>query len=401
VLVGWLSRRRQVVAELNDAAVKKREVGSVIWQMSDQLTLPQNPLRPITSDALALTNAAVWRCTVIISETIGLLPLDAFRRREGVRQPVDPTPSMLASPGGPLVHRSSWMAQVVLSLLHHGNAYIWLAPPSWDGYPTSGLVVHPERVKWDATRGQFRILTGDGNLFASPWPLGRLLHIPGITIPGQVEGIGVLRAHGRTHLALADVTREYAANTYSAGIPPTYLHTKVTDPTEDEVEALQDRWDERFGPSGTRRGKIPVFTESVEPKTLGWSPTDAGIIEARRMSVDDVAMLFGVPAALLNVPSNSLTYATTVHRRRELVDLALMPWITRIEQSMSSLYPRGTEVKFNVDAFLRADTAERYAAYTAALDGGWLTRDEVRALEDLPPLPETVAADPTVEVEQQ
>jgi HK97 family phage portal protein len=144
-----------------------------------------------------------------------------------------------------------------------------------------------------------------------------------------------------------------------------------------------------------------VFTESVEPKTLGWSPTDAGIIEARRMSVDDVAMLFGVPAALLNVPSNSLTYATTVHRRRELVDLALMPWITRIEQAMSSLYPRGTEVKFNVDAFLRADTAERYAAYTAALDGGWLTRDEVRALEDLPPLPETVAADPTVEVEQQ
>jgi HK97 family phage portal protein len=391
-----LLRRDAVAPE----AVRTREVGQLVWQMGDQLSLPVNPLRPITEDHIALTHSAVWRCSVIITETIGMLPMDAYRKRGDVREPIEPTPSMLTSPGGPVVSRSSWVAQVVMSLLHHGNAYVWLAPPSWDGYPTTGIVLHPTIVKWDWQRGQFRIKTVNGEVYSSAWPLGRLLHIPGITIPGRVEGVGVLQAHGRTTLALADVTREYQANTYSAGIPPTYLHTTL-DPTEDEVEALQTRWDERFGPSGAKRGKIPVFTESVEPKSLGWSPTDAGIVEARRMSVDDVAMVFGVPAALLNVPSNSLTYATTVHRRRELVDLALMPWLVRIEQALSSLFPRGTEVKFNVDAFLRADTEDRYKAYSMALDAGWMTVNEVRALEDLQPLPEPAAAPaPTEEVDE-
>jgi len=55
-------------------------------------------------------------------------------------------------------------------------------------------------------------------------------------------------------------------------------------------------------------------------------------------------------------------------------------------------------MRVNLDSYLRANTTDRYAAYTQALDPetGWMTRDEVRALEELPPWADVApAADPS------
>jgi phage portal protein BeeE len=61
----------------------------------------------------------------------------------------------------------------------------------------------------------------------------------------------------------------------------------------------------------------------------------------------------------------------------------------RFEQAFSDLLPRGQVAKFNVDAFLRADTLTRYQAHAIALQSGFLTLDEVRALEDRNPIEST------------
>jgi len=57
------------------------------------------------------------------------------------------------------------------------------------------------------------------------------------------------------------------------------------------------------------------------------------------------------------------------------------------------MFPRGTFVKANLDALLRSDTTTRYAAYGVGLDKGFLTLDEVRELENRPPLPGIEPAD--------
>jgi hypothetical protein len=78
----------------------------------------------------------------------------------------------------------------------------------------------------------------------------------------------------------------------------------------------------------------------------------------------------------------------------ELRTFTLLPWIRRIEACLDAQFPAGTETKINTDSMLRADTATRYSAYSTALAGGWMTVDEIRALEDRPPLPEQVSTDP-------
>ena len=69
------------------------------------------------------------------------------------------------------------------------------------------------------------------------------------------------------------------------------------------------------------------------------------------------------------------------------VTYTLRPWLTRIEAALTDVLPRGQFVKFSVDRLLRGDQKSRYEAYQNAIDSGWRNPDEVRALEDLPPIP--------------
>jgi hypothetical protein len=63
------------------------------------------------------------------------------------------------------------------------------------------------------------------------------------------------------------------------------------------------------------------------------------------------------------------------------------PWLVKLETALGQLLPRGQFVKFNADAVLRPTTKARYDSYAVAIDKGFLTVDEVRELEDRPPLP--------------
>jgi phage portal protein BeeE len=94
---------------------------------------------------------------------------------------------------------------------------------------------------------------------------------------------------------------------------------------------------------------------------------------------------------MLNAPSgDSLTYATVAEQANAFVKFSLGPWLRLIEEGLSAdadlfLAP-GHYCRFTLDGLLRAEPSARSAFYTAALDPdkGWMSRAEVRALEDLP-----------------
>jgi phage portal protein BeeE len=76
--------------------------------------------------------------------------------------------------------------------------------------------------------------------------------------------------------------------------------------------------------------------------------------------------------------------------RSGLAVYTLRPWATRLEKAISNctaLCPGGTYVSLDFDGLLRASPEQRAQQYTAALNDetGWMRREEVRALEDLPP----------------
>jgi len=108
----------------------------------------------------------------------------------------------------------------------------------------------------------------------------------------------------------------------------------------------------------------------------------------------DQSRTIRIPAHMIAAPSSdSMTYATVEQQSLDFVRFSLTPWLRRVELAVSSdrdLTFDRQYVQFSIDALLRPDSAGRAAFYREALDPihGWLTRAEVRELEDMPPEPE-------------
>lgn len=120
---------------------------------------------------------------------------------------------------------------------------------------------------------------------------------------------------------------------------------------------------------------------------------DAQCVKQRRLAAQEIARVFRIPPHMLGAPTaDSMTYSNVEQESIEFVRYSLTPSLRRIELAVSNdpdLCFEKTFVRFEVDGLLRSDAKTRAEVYHLALDPvqGWLTREEVRRLEDLPPEP--------------
>jgi HK97 family phage portal protein len=135
-----------------------------------------------------------------------------------------------------------------------------------------------------------------------------------------------------------------------------------------------------------------VVTGDMQYENVAHRMDDSEFVAQRRLATQEVARAFRIPPSMIGAGSggDSLTYSTVEQQSLDFVRYSLTPWLRRIELAISNdrdLAFAKQYVKFETGALLRPDSAGRSAFYTAALDPvtGWLTRDEVRRLEDLPP----------------
>jgi HK97 family phage portal protein len=177
--------------------------------------------------------------------------------------------------------------------------------------------------------------------------------------------------------------RDYETGVYTSGVPAGYL--KVTAPglEQTKADALKERWLAAHG--GSRRS-IAVLNATTEFHPLAFTPVDAALIEAMRANLGDLANAFRVPADMIGAPTDGNTYANIESRRLDFATYTLLPWSARIEAVLDAQFPAGTSLKVALDALVRADTKTRFETYAIARANGILTVEEIRELEDRPPL---------------
>jgi HK97 family phage portal protein len=178
---------------------------------------------------------------------------------------------------------------------------------------------------------------------------------------------------------------------YSSGVPAGYLQSSQPHLEETEAQDLKRKWLEQHG--GARRS-IAVLNATTAFTPIQVTPLDAALDVARQWSLRDVALAFGCPPYMLGVPGDSSTYANVESRMIELRSFTLLPWVRRIESTLDAQFPRGTTLKIKTAGLERADTKTRYDAYAVAISSGFLTPDDVRVLEDMPPLAATAPPPP-------
>jgi HK97 family phage portal protein len=204
-----------------------------------------------------------------------------------------------------------------------------------------------------------------------------------IVRPGYKRGIGVIQAHAADLGFIAD-TRAYLDNMFSRGVPNGYLKSSKPDLDAPAADKLKRGWMDAHG--GVRKS-IAVLNATTEFKPLTIDMQTAQAIDMLRLQAWQVCLMFGVPPSKLGISmGSSMTYSNLESENVAFVNDALMNPARKIEAAIDAVLPVGTEMKIDFNQLLRGDTITRYDAYKVGLDAGFLTIDEVRGFEDLPPL---------------
>jgi HK97 family phage portal protein len=118
------------------------------------------------------------------------------------------------------------------------------------------------------------------------------------------------------------------------------------------------------------------------------SPEESQFLETIRANATTIAAIYGIyPAELIGGDTkDSMTYANVEQQSLNLATHTLRPWITKLEQHLSTLLPRPQFARFDLNDLLRADRQTRYETHQIAIANGFKTPDEVREEEGLEPL---------------
>lgn len=326
-----------------------------------------------------------WRAALLVSDLLASVPWHAYRSRAG-RAPtlLDPPPALLARPC-PTEPRVNTFSAWVLDLLWHGNAIGLIAARGADGWPTAVLPVPAESVYVKRVQEADQL----------PWQVGTIvyqvgtrwyaaddvLHVKGPHKPGALRGIGIIEQHLATTLTLSDELDKQARGIADTAVPSVAIKSLDPDLSAEDAAALKSAW------MASQTTRVPVvLNPSTDVQPLAWNPTETQLLEARKFSLHNIALLFGLDPSWLGVTGASMTYSNIEQEGLKLLKFSIGGHLARFEQTLSDHMPRGTWAQANLDGLLRGDTLSRYQAHGIAIQYGILTRDEVRAIEDRPPL---------------
>ena len=214
-----------------------------------------------------------------------------------------------------------------------------------------------------------------------------ILHIKGMCSDG-LRGLSPV-TQCRLALSLSSNLQEHARQFFEHGSQPSGILTTESQ-NHDAVRDLADGWRIRHG-GASNMHKVAVLSGGVTFTPIAFNAEDSQFLQQRELSAREVARIFRVPPWMIGAPvTDSLTYSNSLEQNRSFLTHSLRPWLTRIERAFtadSDLCAGGLYLQFDLDGLLRADAGTRAQVYTAALnpETGWMTRAEVRALEDLPP----------------
>jgi HK97 family phage portal protein len=339
----------------------------------------------------AIRMSTVYACVRLLGDTISSLPLAAYVRRGRNRisyaSVYGSQPAWINKPN-PEASRLEFYEQIIASLNIHGNAFILTVRDDMDEVQEV-YCVHPDDVRIERPRPGEPIIykmRDEEGTFSRILTSREMKHIPLFRLPGSLYGLGPIAA-ARLTIGAAMAADTYAAAYFGNAANPGGVIEVPGELTEEQASDIGRDWNvTHTGPY--RAGKIGILSGGAQFRPLTLNAADAQLLEARRFNVEDIARLFRVPISLLGHPvAGAMSFASVEAQNLSFVQHSLRPLLERIEQSMSELLPEPDGfIKFNLDALLRGTTLERFDAYTKGLREGFLSLNDVRAVEDLAPL---------------
>jgi len=335
--------------------------------------------------AKALRSTAVNACVRVIAESCASLPLPIYERTGRVRSRVgnDPRWALLNSwPNPEMTAMELWETWIAHALLW-GPGYIYVL------YNQAGQVAELWPLRPDRTRP---MRTPGGQLYyttildnGQPQSLAP----ENVLVIQSIFGLSPIKV-AREALTINIAAEEYAGRFWANNARPGGIIEMPRSMENDEYDEFRRRW--RAGHEGLKRSQlIGILTGGAKWTEVGISPGLAQFIETRQFGVRETARLFRVPPHMIADLEGTVSRASIEQQSIEFVVYSLRPWLVRAEQKIRQrLFNQRTDIaserypEFLVDGLMRGDTAARYEGYAKGIQWGFLSRADVREIENLP-----------------
>lgn len=359
-------------------------------------TRPEGWLGPTNAgvavnETSVLSLSAAWACINLLAGTIGSLPLMVYRN--------DGAGNRVVAKDHPLYR-----------VLHDSPNYDQTALDFWEGGQVAlevrgnlcariernaGRVValHPI-ANPTVTRQQNGALryrwTENGKSYDEPQE--NVFHVRGFG-GSPLGGLSTL-SYGRQVFGLSLAVDNAAQTTFANGVRPSLILTVPNEKTltADQRDAVEKALQEKH--QGAMNAGRPMLIEGgLTPHQVSLTPEDAQMLESRAFSVEEICRFFEVPPHMIGHTEKSTSWGTGLEEQTlRFQKFTLRRRLKRIEQAIMKqlLTPAdraaGIVVEFNLEGLLRADSKGRSEFYQKMTQIGAMTINEVRALENLPPV---------------
>jgi HK97 family phage portal protein len=340
----------------------------------------------------AMQCVTVMACVRVLSESVAQLPVGVFmRNRDGTRTRADN--HRLANLLN--VRPNEWQTgfefreMLMAHVLLRGNAYAYIVRVN--GEPRELIPLHPGSVTVEQSEDyslRYSVSDEKGRV-RGVFTGADILHLRGLSSNGIV-GLSPIQLH-REAVGLAMATEEHGARVFGNGARIGGILSHPAKLTPESATRLRAQWDDLYsGLSNAHRTAVLEDGMTFTPVTMNSS--DAQFLETRKYQRAEIASIFRVPPHLIG-DLDRATFSNIEHQSIEFVTHSLLPWVRRWEAVVSRDLITEEErrylyVRHNLDGLLRGDIKSRFEAYAIGRQWGWLSADDIRASEDLNPIPD-------------
>lgn len=336
-----------------------------------------------TEEAMKFT--AVFAAMRLRAESIASLPKLLTHQTKNGREPAvgHPVYKLLKYRPNSWMNIFSFWEYLNACLDGWGNAYA-IITRGGDGSPVELIPIHPKLVDITFLNRKKWYRVAGSKYFDGTYPDEDMLHFFSLSLDG-IKGVNPIvynSAAIRSGLSSTAFGNEFFDK---GGNMKGYYETDkmLSTTTYKEIMTHLSEFSDH---------DIPILENGLKYKSVGIAPEAAQMLQTRTFALQDIARIFNVPPHMIADLSRS-TFSNIEHQDIQFAKYSLRSTVKRYETELDCKLLFDDEVgvvesKFNLDGLLRGDMKTRAEYYSKAVQSGWLSRNEVREMENRNKAPE-------------
>lgn len=347
----------------------------------------------VVTDERNMQISTVWACIRLISTVTASLPLDVYQTKDNQRSKVPgthPLAKLLRFRPNNFMTALEFREAMTMQLCAYGNAYAHVERNSVGDVISMVPLMSANMEVRLSENGKTIIYRYQRDTEYANFSQKEIFHLKGFGFNG-LTGLSPLAFSAKSAgvaIAMEDNQREFFANGAKS---PQILMTDGKVLTKEQRGQLEENFKEIAG--GPVKKRLWILESGFTTQAIGVSPQDSEILAARKFQVAELARFYGVPPHLVGDVEKTTSWGSGIEQQNlGFLQYTLKPYLDRWEYSIERWLVKESEqgtihAEHNLDGLLRGDSTSRASFMQIMVNTGIRTVNEVRRLDNLPPLP--------------